>query len=305
MPSIRVIKRAQLCTKYDFDIWGVSTSNIKYDGLVERLYLKPRFVRDVKKSFDVVRSRRKELSPRLKPLSYKRHFLWWRSRISQILKHRDPYPAFDRPKDMSRVLRRRSRSSTLSCQSIRFKFYLGYSKEYQYRKFLARAKYMKWLNMTNNLGLILESRLSFFLLRAGLVKNYEIAHYFVRCGFVRVNEQVNTDIHYLVPYGSWIRIVIPDYLKDSDYYKKRIFTYQRIMAPRHFEVNWKLLKARLVTRPSPKTMSFPFFTFRIQTAAAFAAPLNVRRSSPAKPEPYRKKDKLKEPYRKVYRLGSK
>lgn len=282
MPSVRVIKRAQLCTKYDFDIWGTSTSNVKYEGLAQRLYLKPRFVKDVKKAFNAVRFKRKELRPSMRKLSYRKHYLWWRSRISQILKHRDPFPAFDRPKDMSRVLRRRSRSSTLSCQSIRFKFYLGYSKEYQYRKFLARCKYKKWLNMTNNLALILESRLPFFLLRAGLVKNYEIAHYFVRCGFVRVNEQVNTDIHYLVPYGSWIRIVIPKHLKQSAYYKKRIFTYQRIMAPRHFEINWKLLKARLVKRPSPKTMSFPFFTFRIQTAAAFAAPLNTSESSPSK-----------------------
>lgn len=282
MPSTRIIKRAKICTKYDFDIFGVSTGNVKYDGLAQRLYLKPRFVRDVKKTFDIVRSKRKTTRSSLKQLTYKKHFLWWRSRISQILKHRDPFPAFDRPKDMSRVLRRRSRSSTLNCQSIRFRFYLGYSKEHQYRKFLGRCKYMKWLNVTNNLGLILESRLPFFLLRAGLVKNYEIAHYFVRAGFVRVNEQVNTDIHYIVPYGSWIRIVIPKFLKQSAYYKKRIFTYQRIMAPRHFEINWKLLKARLVKRPSPKTMSFPFFTFRLQTAAAFASALNVNKASPAK-----------------------
>jgi len=277
MPSTKIIKRTALCTKYDFDIWGVTTGDIKYDGLVQRLYLRPRFVYDIRKCFSLVRYKRKIFKHQNKKLTFRRHFSWWKSRISRILKHQDPFPAFDRKKDMTRVLRRRSRSSTLICQSMRLKFYLGYTREFQFRKFLARCKYFRWLNLPNTLAHVIDCRLPFFLLRVGFVKNYEIAHYFVRSGFVRINEEVVTDIHRIVPFLGWIRIVIPNYLKESEYYKNRIFTYQRVSFSKHFEVNWKLLKARLVRRPNPRTYSLPFFTLRLRTLGFLASQLNSKK----------------------------
>lgn len=276
MPSSKVIKRTQLCTKYDFDIWGVTSGSTKYDGLAQRLYLKPRFVNDIQKCFSIVRYKRAILKPLLKKIGFKKHLSWWKSRISQILKHRDPFPAFDRRKDMSRVLRRRSRSSALNCQSLRLKFYLGFTREFQFKKFLARCKYYRNLNLPNTLALIIDSRLPFLLIRTGLVKNYEIAHYFIRAGFVRVNETVVTDIHHVVPFLSWVRLVIPVYLKNSDYYKNRIFTYQRVSFSRHYEVNWKLLKARLVLRPNPTTFALPFFTLKLRTIGFLASALNSK-----------------------------
>jgi len=379
LPSTKIIKRSSLSVKYDFDIWGRSTGNVKSSGLSRRLYLKPRFIHDIRKattrgrncfkqrwkrrikgfhiasrgpypkyrhherfysrrllaigpeyplfaylrkqynkklptyiehigtllslnrrSASKIKKRLKRVfkhisNPRLRFITRskypkrirkkrklrrdfgklkvqfgftsKKHFGWWKSATKQILRFRDPYPAFDRPKDQTQVYRRRSFSNDLICKMIRMRMYFGYSKEYQFRTFLAKARNRRYPNLPNATAFILECRLPYMLLRAGFVKNYEFAQYLVKLGCVTVKEIPITDIHYIVPRNSWVRLKFPphlEHLRQGKYVKNRIFTYQRIALSSHFEINWKLLKVRLVRGTHRKQPCFLYLQQMLQ-----------------------------------------
>jgi len=369
MPSTKIIKRASLGVKYDFDIWGVSTGNLKSSGLARRLFLKPRFVKDIRKAVTRARGARKliwrkrtkkypiattsvdakmlcyrvsfglRVHPivaqtwkypmvfklfrhyssldtkefaikqlkyiqkrrldgkflkkkiskekfrkknylnklrRINSLTSNKHFSWWKSATKKILRYRDPFPAFDRPKDQSQVYRARSFSNELICKMLRARFYFGYSKEYQFRTFLAKARHRPFPNHPNALAFVLEMRLPYILLRVGFVRNFQFAQYLVKLGCVSVNGSPIFDIHYIMPFRSWCQLKFPpslEHLRKGQYAKNRLISFQKITLASHFEINWKLWKVRLVKTLSSKTAMLPFFTTSIGAISSFYSQL--------------------------------
>jgi len=379
MPSSKIVKRGSLSVKYDFDIWGVSTGRLKSSGLAHRLYLKPRFVQEMKKATTRARNQlwsiyekrsrlfglmergpsfgvrtnersymvnhhemghldwryplneylcskvnvstspwkymefyqkyRQLLEPKtrytntthlfkkimrrkfpkrresqrlhkkihnLKNLVSRKHYSWWKSATKKILRYRDPFPAFDRPKNQTQVYRARSFSNDLICKMIRVRMYFGFSKEYQFRTFLGKARNRSLPNHPSALAHILECRLPYMILRAGFVKNYEFAQYLVKLGCVTVNETPITDIHYIVPFRAWVRLKYPpllEFLEQGSYASNRTFSYQRVALSSHFEINWKLMKVRLVNAARPRTTMFPFFTTSVGAISSFYSAL--------------------------------
>jgi hypothetical protein len=108
MPSNSIIKRTSLCTKYNFDIWGKCIGDDKFLGLINRLYLSPRFMLEIENALKRYRFVTQMQAGRLK---YKfSHFFWknWKRHTNAVLSFRDHLPAYVSSKNMTQVLKKRS-----------------------------------------------------------------------------------------------------------------------------------------------------------------------------------------------------
>jgi hypothetical protein len=119
MPSNSIIKRTSLCTKYNFDIWGKTIRNSKFLGLINRLYLSPRFMLEVRNALNRYRFIVEQGNTPLM-FSFNQAF-WrdWKKTKGAILAFRDPFPAFDRPKNMTQVLKKRSMHNFMHLKNLR------------------------------------------------------------------------------------------------------------------------------------------------------------------------------------------
>lgn len=269
MPSNRLIKRTALSTKYNFDIWGFTHGDVKFSGLMNRLYLSPRFMLEVKNALIRHKYEQKILNTAFKYRLTQWYWRAWKSATAKILAFRDPFPAYDRPKNMTQVLKKRSMHNLLILKNLRLRLYFGYKKEYQYREYLSWARRTVGKTHTELITQLLESRLVHLILRAGFAKNAEIARYLIINGYIRVNNQICTNPDYIVAVTAVVRMILPDYLEYSDLVNPLIYTYQRISIPKYFIINWKLMSIRFVENPTTRHFSHPHFNLRSTDVSFF------------------------------------
>jgi len=193
----------------------------------------------------------------------------WRANTAQVLSFQDPYPVYDRPKNMTQVFKRRSMHNFLILKNLRMRLYLGYKKEYQYRQYLSIARRSFCENHTDVMTRVLECRISHLLLRAGFAKNMEIARYLVKYGYVRVNNSIIINPNFMVPVSAVTRLVLPDYLKLSELADDLLFTFQRTAYSRYFLVNWKLMTIRFVQNPNARQFSHPHLNLNANDVSFF------------------------------------
>jgi len=273
MPSNRIIKRAGLCTKYNFDIWGSASGNTKFLGLINRLYLSPRFMKEVEHGL----KRYKQVAKMQRLLNRYKFTRWywryWKAHTYKVLQFQDPYPVYDRPKNMTQVYKKRTMHNFMILKNLRLRIYLGYKKEYQYRQYLATTRRTFCENHTDAMTRTLECRLSHLLLRAGFAKNMEISRALIINGYIRVNNQIITNPAFLVSISSITRLVLPEYLEKSELRDDLVFTYQRTSFPAYFIVNWKLMSIRFAGSINSRRFSHPHFNLKANDVSFFYSAL--------------------------------
>lgn len=193
----------------------------------------------------------------------------WKANTAQVLAFQDPYPAYDRPKNLTQILKKRSIQNLLILKNRRLRLYLGYKKEYQYRKLMMLTRRSFFETHTEVMTQVLECRLFHLILRAGFVKNAEIAQTLIKLGHVRVNDIIVKDPHYIVPVTAVTRLLLPDYLRYSELGRSVIFTYQRIAHPTYFIINWKLMTIRFAQIPNSRQFSHPQFNLKSNDVSFF------------------------------------
>jgi ribosomal protein S4 len=193
----------------------------------------------------------------------------WKKTKGAILAFRDPFPAFDRPKNMTQVLKKRSMHNFMHLKNLRLRLYLGYKKEYQYRQYLLKARNFMSITFTEKMFLYLEGNVSHMMQRFGFAKNAEIALDMMKHGHVRANyvEKI-TKRHQLKTYEVF-QVKTPKWQQDSDEIKNITQTLHYVTHPSHLVVNWKLNTIRFVGKPKSRHFSHPHMNLKANDVAFY------------------------------------